>query len=126
MSRVTRIATAIVLGLAVAALPVVLDRCAESCEAHREAVASTPSCHHTASTATRIGQVPTPCGHDHNGTTVTAARNTAPTGRAFDVIVAVDSVRAALPPDSSDRRVPEHSPPGSSLSISVRSLPLLI
>ena len=42
MFRATRMATAAVLALAVAALPVVLDRCAASCEMHHDTVASTP------------------------------------------------------------------------------------
>ena len=114
------------LALAAAALPVVLDRCAESCEMHRDAVASRPSCHHATSTATRIGQLPTPCGHDHNGAAVASAKSAAPTGRSFDVNVAVDAARAALLPDLSDGGVLSDSPSGSSLTFNARSLPLRI
>src|SRR5207247_5531506 len=44
-------------------------------QAHQNAVASTPACHHAASTGTHISQVPTPCGHDHNGTAVAPANS---------------------------------------------------
>ena len=42
---------AAVLGLAVAVLPAVLDRCAESCEGYHDLIASAPMCHHATSTA---------------------------------------------------------------------------
>src|SRR5882762_790343 len=90
MFRASRTVAA-ALALAIAALPIVLDRCAESCEAHRHTIASAPACHHASSTATHVAPVPTPCGHDHTGTTVTAATSSAPTGRAFDSIVAIHS-----------------------------------
>src|SRR2546425_13090999 len=88
MFRATRMATAAVLALAVAALPVVLDRCAASCEMHHDTVASTPSCHHSTSRTVRIGRVPTPCGHAHNGTAVTSATSSTPGGRLFAALVA--------------------------------------
>ena len=80
MFRATKIAVAAVVALAMAVLPVVLDQCAGSCEAHRDTVASTPACHHTTSTGTHIAHVPNPCAHDHNGTVITTANNPAPTG----------------------------------------------
>src|ERR1700682_1703784 len=91
MFRATKIAVAAVVALAMAVLPVVLDQCAGSCEAHRDTVASTPACHHTTSTGPHIAPVPIPCGHDHNGTAITAANNPAPMGQAFHSIVAVDT-----------------------------------
>ena len=54
MFRSARLAVAALLALAIAALPVVLDRCAESCEAHQHVVAATPACHHAASTGTHL------------------------------------------------------------------------
>jgi hypothetical protein len=126
MFRAARIAIAAVLALAVAALPIVLDRCAESCEAHRDTIASTPACHHVASTGTHISQVPAACGHDHNGTAATAAKSSPPTGRTFDSIVTVDSQRAAAPPAPAHLNVHPHSPPGSSSTFGRRSLPLRV
>jgi len=126
MFRATRIAVAATLALAIAALPVVLDRCAESCEAHRNTVASTPACHHATSTGTHISHAPAPCGHDHNGTTVTAANNSAPKVRVFDSIVAVDSRLAFAPPAAAELRVRPHSPQSSSPTLDRRSLPLRV
>jgi len=110
MFQATRIAVAAILAMAIAALPVVLDGCAGSCEAHRHSVASTPACHHASSTGTHISQEPTPCGHDHNGTAVTASNSPVPTGRAFDSIVLVDTQPAVVPPTAADLRVRLHSP----------------
>jgi hypothetical protein len=127
MFRVTRGAVAGVLAIAIAALPVVLDRCAESCEAHANAVASTPTCHHVTSTGTRISPVPSPCGHDHNGTAVTAAaKSFAPTGRAFDSIAAFSAHVPEALLRSADLRVGLHSPPHSSPSLTSHSLPLRV
>jgi hypothetical protein len=124
MFRATKTAVAAILALAIAALPVVLDRCAESCEAHRHTVASTPACHHAAATGTHISHVPTPCGHDHNATAVTAAKSSAPTGRAFDSIVAVETQATVAPPTAADLRVRPHSPSDASPTLDRRSLPL--
>jgi hypothetical protein len=127
MFRVTRGAFAAVLAIAIAALPVALDRCAESCEAHENTVASTPTCHHVTSTGTRISPAPSPCGHDHNGTAVTAAaKSFAPTGRAFDSIAALDAHVPEALPRFIDLRVALHSPPDSSPSLTTRSLPLRV
>src|SRR5438105_2097456 len=120
----TRMAIAPVLALAIAALPVMLDRCTEACEAHRNAVANTPPCHHVASTGTHISQVPDPCGHDHNGTAVIAAKSPAPIGRTFDSFATIDSRLPIAPPSPADLRVQPHSPPDSSHTLDGRSLPL--
>src|SRR3984893_12855968 len=115
MFRATKMAVAAVVTLAMAVLPVVLDQCAGSCEAHRHTMASTPACHHTTSTGTHIAHVPIRSGHDHNGTGITAANNPAPTGKAFDSIVAVDSQPPLVSPAAESLRVRPHSPPSSSL-----------
>src|ERR1700682_2368644 len=126
MFRATKIAVAAVVALAMAVLPVVLDQCAGSCEAHRDTVASTPACHHTTSTGTHIAHVPIPCGHDHNGTVITASNNPAPTGRAFDSVVAVNSRPTLVSPSAAGLRFRPHSPPSSSLVLDGRSLPLRV
>jgi hypothetical protein len=126
MFRAIRIATAAVVGLAIAVLPVVLDQCTGTCEAHRNTIASTPACHHATSAGTHIAQVPTPCGHDHNVAAVTAVKSPTPTGRAFDSIVAVDSQPALASPTDTADRVRPHSPPGFSLTPDRRSLPLRV
>ena len=126
MVRATKIAVAPVVALAMALLPAVLDQCAGSCEAHRDTMASTPACHHTTSTGTHIAHVPIPCGHDHNGTVITAANNPAPTGKVFHSTVAVDSRPTLVSSAAASLRVRPHSPPGSSLTLNRRSLPLRV
>src|SRR5437899_7964902 len=126
MFRATRIAVAAVQAVAIAALPVLLDRCAESCEAHQSTVASTPACHHAASAGTHVSQVPAPCGHDHNATALSVTKSPAPTGRVFDSIVALDTQPTVAPPAVSGLRVRSHSPPDSSRTLDRRSLPLRV
>ena len=126
MLRVTRFTVAAVLSLTIAALPVVLDRCTESCEAHQNAVANTPLCHHVATTGAQISQEPARCGHDHSGTPVVAAKSPAPTERAFDSIATVDTQPAVAPPPAASLRVQSDGPPDSSPSLDARSLPLRV
>jgi hypothetical protein len=126
MSRAARVTVATLLALAVAALPLVLDRCADSCEAHQHIVASTPACHHAASTGTHLSNVPSRCGHDHNATALTAAKRPAPTERAFDSIVATDSEQTIAFAVAAGLRVRPDSPPESSPTLDRRSLPLRV
>jgi hypothetical protein len=115
-----------VVALAIAALPLVLDRCAESCEAHRPTVTSAPACHHVTSTGAHIAQVPSSCGHDHSGATVVAAKNPVPAGRTFDATVAVDTRSTPASLAWANLRLPPHSPPDASLTIGRRSVPLRV
>jgi hypothetical protein len=126
MCRAARFGVAAILALAVAALPVMLDRCTESCEAHQVAVASTPVCHHATATATYITNLPAPCGHDHNGSAVTAAKSVAPIERASVLLATTGSPFPVAPPAGDDVRVDPHSPPDSSPPFAGRSLPLRI
>jgi hypothetical protein len=126
MFRATKIAVAAVVALAMAVLPVVLDQCTGSCEAHRDTVASTPACHHPTSTGTHIAHVPTPCAHDHNGTAITAANDPARTGTAFHSVVAVENRPTLVSPAAASFRVRPHSPPSSGLTLDRRSLPLRV
>ena len=126
MFRVMRFATAATLALAVAMLPVVLDQCAESCEAHRDATASTPSCHHATSAGLRIKEVPTRCGHDHNDIVATSAPGSTRADRALDNMVAMVAPRASLTAALPFRRVLTHTPPEPSSPPLDRSLPLRI
>jgi hypothetical protein len=124
--RATRIAIATVLAVAVAALPVVLDRCAEQCEDHANTTASTPACHHTTSNATHVSQVPSSCGHDHTGTVVTAAKTAAPSGRALDFIAMLHGRVIGALPALADLSVQPHAPPEPSPPLARRSLPLRV
>jgi hypothetical protein len=103
----------------------VLSQCAAACVEH-EAVASTPNCHHATTTSNRIGPMPTPCGHDHSGTTVTSAKTSAPVQRGLDSIVAVVALPTAFPSATSNCRLLGHSPPGAGRPIGARPLPLRI
>jgi hypothetical protein len=117
---------ATVLAIALVALPLALDQCAASCEAHHDAAAATPRCHHAAATTTRIGQVPSPCGHDHGRTVVMPANRVAPLLPAFDSAITVAVAFVAPASASFDRFTQSHDPPGSSLVLSAQSLPLRI
>ena len=125
MLRVTRITSAVVLMLAVAALPAILDRCAETCDAH-QATATRPPCHHTASTGTHLTDAPSPCGHDHTGAEFTVAKSSAPSDRAFATTAILDSTtRYAVRPPV-DLRFEPHAPPDCSRPLFGRSLPLRV
>ena len=126
MFRVTRLAIAAVLALAVAALPLMLDRCAESCEAHHSATAETPACHHATAPATRITNAPDSCGHDHTGTAGTAAKSVASVERSFAVSAIAAGQPSVAPAVEADVRVDLHSPPDSSPSLAARLLPLRV
>ena len=126
MSRVPRIAIAAVLGVAIAALPLVLDRCAESCEAHQRTVASAPACHHATPIGTHITPAPASCGHDHHGTVVTAAKDEAATRRAFAFVATTSYQGSAAFPTAADARVDPHDSPDVSPPLASRSLPLRV
>src|SRR5580765_7376465 len=122
MFRSTRITIAAVLVLAVAALPLMLDRCAESCDAHQRTVASAPACHHAAPIGTHITPAPTSCGHDHHGTAVTAAKDVAATGPASALVATTSHLGSAAYPAVADARVDQPDPPDSSPPLAGRSL----
>jgi hypothetical protein len=126
MLRAIRLAVAMIVALAVAALPVMLDRCAASCEAHQATVASTPSCHHATALGAHLAQVPAPCGHDHNGTSVTAANGFAPSARAFALTAVLSNQPVVAVPAGPDVRVDPDAPPNSPPTGAGHSLPLRI
>ena len=69
MTWTMRVSTALVLALAIVALPLVLDQCVAACEAHKAPTTDgpQPACHHVTTSTTSLGRVPAPCGHDHDG-----------------------------------------------------------
>ena len=74
VTRFSRIVCSAALALAVGAVPLVADWCAAVCEsAHESGPTDAPACHHSASTTMHIGEVPTPCSHDHRPVVVDAA-----------------------------------------------------
>jgi hypothetical protein len=126
MFRAIRTAIAGVLALAIAALPVVVERCATSCDAHRSTLARTPECHHAAGSGTRLSPLPRQCGHDHSGATVASANGTASTERSLDSITTLDGRLTLAPTIPAAALVRPHAPPESSFLLDRRSLPLRI
>jgi hypothetical protein len=127
MFRKSRVVLAAVLAVAVAAVPLMLDQCSATCEAHHDSVASTPACHHTGTTtAFHVGHAPNSCGHDHNGTLVTADNGLTATSRPFVASVAVVAI-PVNPALAISQHLRTHAPPGpESTLLDRRSLPLRI
>jgi hypothetical protein len=115
------VAAAVVVALAMC--PLILDQCAESCEAHTAAAA--PACHHDASTTPRLGGVPARCGHDHGGPSA-AIKNAAPPSHGFVFLPAPAGPLLSATAASADGRSIGPSPPDSSPAAASRLLPLRI
>src|SRR6516162_9044138 len=99
------------LMMTLTAAPVVLNQCATSCQAHHEAIASTPSCpHHTAVSphGAHLQHAPNACGHDHNGTLVTAESG----GRVVTSLATALTSRAISLAPVTLEAVVVHAPPG--------------
>lgn len=126
MLRVTNTAIAAVLALSIAALPTMLDRCAETCDAHEAAAAATPPCHHAVSTGTHLTTAPATCGHDHTSSAFTASKSFAASDRAFALTAILDSTTALAPRPFANLRFEPHGPPDSSPPLFGRSLPLRV
>jgi hypothetical protein len=88
-----RDSVAILLALAFATVPLLLDQCAASCE-HTHA-ASEPTCHHASVSTTWVSHQPTRCGHDHEATVTTLSDSAVPTLRAVASVVAVTPAQTA-------------------------------
>jgi len=126
MTRTLTTAIAAVLAFTVAALPVILDRCATTCEA-RQDVSTTPVCHHASDSETQVAPLPVACGHDHGETVVTTAKNVDAGGRP--ALHALDAVNVALADrfaSASRRLLAGQSPPGLPSSFASVSAPLRI
>ena len=126
MTRALRNAAAAVLAIAIAAVPTMLDQCAETCAAHPASVASTPACHHASASGTRIGHVPPRCGHDHSSAAVVAIKNVEPSPASFALVAVTDSAPMFVAPTVQDQRLDDQSPPGFPLALKAESLPLRI
>jgi hypothetical protein len=85
-----RASVAILLAVAFATVPLLLDQCGASCEHTREAASpSEPTCHHAGIPTARIGHQPIRCGHDHEATVTTLSDSAVPTPRAAASVVTV-------------------------------------
>lgn len=113
--------TAAALVLALACLPVVLDQCVASCDAH-QAAATTPPCHHIQSTGTRFSHATTGCNHDHASVGAAQSASSVPQ-RTFAVAVRPSP---PLPAMRLSRLRSTSAPPGSPGPIPSSSLPLRI
>jgi hypothetical protein len=92
-----RTLTAMLLTVALGAVPLVADWCAASCEAaHTATAAGEPSCHHSAALLAHIGERALPCGQDHHPIVVDASTVTAIGVRAA-MTPTVPAVNASLP-----------------------------
>ena len=126
MFRTMRVVLAAVLAVAVGTVPLMLDQCTATCEAHHDSVASTPACHHAVSTGFHLGHAPNSCGHDHNGTLVTADNGLTLSSRPLvaSVVVVAVPVNSAV---AISRHLHTHAPPGTaSTLLDRRSLPLRV
>lgn len=95
---ICRRAATLILVMAIGAVPLVAEWCATSCEHTRDASTTTePTCHHADSPAVRIGQTPTPCGHDHTDVVVLAAKDAPVTSREL-VSVPIVAIARHTPP----------------------------
>ena len=128
MLALVRAATAAFVAVALAALPVLLDRCETSCDVHRAAAAAaaSPSCHHGPPPGSRVGGSPAPCGHDHSGTVATAAVGAASPTRGGASIVADVAPATASAHAAVVRFVRTHAPPGLLTAFPPTPLPLRI
>jgi hypothetical protein len=108
---------AILLAFSFATVPLLLDRCATSCERTRAAASpSEPTCHHASVPTARIGHQPTRCGHDHEVTVTTLSGSAVPTLRAVASVVAVTPAQTADVTVVTSRVTTLASPPRDPLS----------
>jgi hypothetical protein len=126
MLRVTKTAITAILALSIAALPTMLDQCAETCDAHQATAAVTPPCHHAVATGTHLTTAPAACGHDHTSSAFTASKSFAPSDRAFALTAILGSTTAFAPRPFANLRFEPHAPPDSSPPLFGRSLPLRV
>ena len=126
MLRSARIALVPVLAIAIAAVPLILDQCAATCEMHHETVASTPACHHSGTASAHLGRTPQPCGHDHSGSSVTPDGGSIPTVRNFAMGTAIALMPLTPALVATSQTLHTHAPPGPSPQFDRRSLTLRI
>jgi hypothetical protein len=125
MAWKARASVAMLLALAFATAPVLLDQCTVSCEHVRAAASpSEPTCHHTSVPAARVGHQPIRCGHDHQATVTTLSDSAVPVLRAVASVVAVTTDQTANVMVVLSRVTPFASPPrdpvSRQLSVSLR------
>jgi hypothetical protein len=116
-ARAARASMAILLALAFATVPLLLDQCAASCEHTRAAASqSEPTCQHASVSTTRIGDQPARCGHDHEATVSPLNDPAVPTLRAVASVVAMTPAQIADVMVVLSRVTASASPPRDPLS----------
>jgi len=121
-----RVTTATVVLFAVVAVPLVLDQCAATCDAHRDVAISTPKCHHSGSAGTHIGATPRPCGHDHSGAAATASKSADPSSQRIALMSAIAPAPTSYVAVDRLLHASSHAPPGPRTSVVSQSPPLRI
>ena len=106
------------------ALPVLFDRCAESCDAHTRAAAAAPSCHHNSQPPTRVGRTPVRCSHDR--VDVATAAVVAPAVAPFAPMPMIEVASVPVLPITLVDRPAVESPPPLASPFTSRSLPLRV
>ena len=98
MPAMPRAPIAVVLALAFAGAPLVLDHCATTCEAAHagSATDTTPTCHHATTPTARIAAIPTPCGHDHSSTVTTITADAGQVVQPQKSVMAVTASSVAM------------------------------
>lgn len=87
---------ALSLALTIGASPLLLDLCAESCEAmHMTQHGTAQACHHESSPTLRVEPSPVGCGHDHGGPTLDVARDPGFSSRTIVAVLQVPSLAFA-------------------------------
>lgn len=125
VGRSLRNAAAVVLIVAVAVVPSLLEQCFGTCAAHPTATASTPACHHvTAAAGTRIGHLPPGCSHDHGSEAAAVLKSAVPNPPSVALVAVLKAAPVVVSASNQGQRVSEQSPPGSSLVLNAQSLPL--
>jgi hypothetical protein len=125
MVRAARLATTAALVTMLACLPVMLDQCSGSCDAHQAGVAATPPCHHAQSTGARLGAAPTACNHDHTASAGAVQDVSSVSYRTLGIVAVIATPH--LPSAAHVVRVlSTHAPPGSSGPLHTGSLPLRV
>jgi hypothetical protein len=110
--RIARFSAVGMLAIAIASVPLILDRCATKCEMHHETVAGAPTCHHPGTTSPRLAQTPGTCGHDHSAAGVAPESGAIRMIHDFTMGVAFVTMPIAAVATLASEAVHRHGPPG--------------
>ena len=126
MLRAVRLTVAMLLAGAIAGLPIVLDQCAASCDAHQSAATATPPCHHAQTTGAQFQPASPDCHHDHAASLGALPSTTSPQERHGLAMPWTPFAESMTSHDSAFVLVSTHAPPDLDSGTHARSLPLRI